>query len=137
MSVLAGAAGGLCGTLWGALVSAPPAGGAPGATGAPEQWHGSVGAFLQGALLYAACGAALGLLFWLGWGLAALTPVSWPLVGLAYSALVYGGGALPALGLLYLRLHAPPQALAAVALEWLVSCLAIGQLCALAWHRAG
>jgi len=134
MSVLGGAAGGLCGTLWGALLSAPPASGTEG--GAAERWNGSVAIFLRGAVLYAGCGALLGLLFWLGWGLAALAGLPWPLLGLSFAALAYGGGAAPVLGLLYLRLKVPPRAVGAVALEWLVACLAIGQLCALAWHRA-
>jgi hypothetical protein len=42
---------------------------------------------------------------------------------------------VPALGTLRLHGQGTARALAAHALEWLVTCLAIGLLCALAWHR--
>jgi hypothetical protein len=133
MCILGGAAGGLVGTAWAILVSGPLLHRAGVHAAARE----STIAFLQGAAFYAACGAAAGLLFWLGWGLPAIVNLPWPAVGLAYGGLIYCLSALPLLGLARLRLGQPLRPLAVVALEWLVACAAIGQLCALAWHRAG
>jgi hypothetical protein len=137
MCVLAGTAGGLCGTAWGALVSNSLLRGAAIPAATPVPWRESTAAFVKGAMLYAASGAALGLLFWLGWGLAAFVNLSWPVVGLVYAGLIYCAGALPVLGMLHQRLREPPRIVAVIALEWLVACAAIGLLCAMAWHRAG
>jgi hypothetical protein len=133
MCILSGAAGGFVGTAWAILVSGPLLRRA----GMQASGRESTAAFLQGAALYAASGAAAGLLFWLAWGLPAIVNLPWPAVGLAYGGLVYCAGVLPLLGLARLRLGQPLRFLAVVALEWLVACAAIGQLCALAWHRAG
>lgn len=133
MCILGGAAGGLVGTTWAILVSGPLLRRAGARSAARE----STAAFIQDAVLYAGAGGAAGLLFWLAWGLPAIVNLPWPAVGLAYGALLYCAGALPLLGLARLRLGQPPLLLAIVALEWLVACAAIGQLCALAWQRAG
>lgn len=133
MCILGGAAGGFVGTAWAILVSGPllrRAGAVPPA-------RETTAAFVQVTVLYAAAGAAAGLLFWLGWGLPAIVNLPWPAIGLAYGGTLYCAGALPCLGLAGLRLGQPPRLLAIMALEWLVACAAVGQLCALAWHRAG
>ncbi len=132
MSLLAGFAGGLTGVLWGGVVSATWL--AKGRAGAPEEESGSRLALT--ALLYGTCGAALGFLFWLSWGLVALVEAPWIAVGVLFGLLCWAGGALPALGVLSLRLKAPRRVATVLAVEWLVSCLAIGLLCALSWHRA-
>ena len=90
---------------------------------------------LAGAALRAAAGAALGFLFWLGWGLIALVGTPWYAVGLVYGGLTWTAVAAPALGTLALRGHGPLRPIVAHAVEWLFTCLAIGLLCALAWHR--
>ena len=134
MSLLAGLAGGLVGTLWGGTVSErllarerhAESGDRPADT---------LGTLVASGLLYGACGAALGLLFWLGWGLIALVAAPWPAVGLIFGLLCWSGGALPALGMMRLRRQAPPRVVAVLAIEWLVACLAVGVLCALTWHR--
>jgi len=87
------------------------------------------------AILFAAGGAALGLLFWLGWGLISLVGASWVSVGLLYGALAWAGIALPLLGVLALRLRGLGGAALVLAVEWLVTCEAIGLSCALAWRR--
>jgi hypothetical protein len=133
MSLLAGFAGGLVGTLWNGLVS-------PSLLARERQgnaWQGeTVTHLVAGALLYGACGAVLGFLFWLSWGLVALVEKPWLAVGVLFGLLCWAGGALPALGMLHLRLREPRRVAAVLAVEWLVACLAIGVLCALTWHRA-
>jgi hypothetical protein len=80
MTVLAGFAGGLAGTLWAGTVSSAllarrselhAAGWRP-----DTAWR-----VLHTAAVYGLCGAAAGLLFWLGWGLVAFTASPWYLVG--------------------------------------------------------
>ena len=75
MTVLAGFAGGLAGTLWAGTVSSALLARRPelGAAGwRPDTaWR-----VLHTAVLYGLCGAAAGLLFWLGWGLVAFTAVA-------------------------------------------------------------
>ena len=134
MSVVAGLSGGLVGVLWSGLVSAPWLDSA--ARGAalalrPE----TVGRLAAAALLRAGAGAILGFLFWLGWGLIAILRAPWPANGLLFGLLCWAGAALPALAGLGLRIRLPGRLLAVQALDWLVTCLAVGLACAYAWHR--
>jgi hypothetical protein len=135
MTVFAGAAGGLAGTLWAGLVSSALLARRPELLAAgwrPDTaWH-----VLQTAVVYALCGAAAGLLFWLGWGLAAFTLSTWYVVGASYGLLLWSVSAVPALTLLSLRLPALRAAAFVMAVETLVAALASGLLCALVWHRA-
>jgi hypothetical protein len=134
MTVFAGLAGGLAGVLWSGMVTTPwlardgldPPGGSHAETAARV---------VAGAVLRGAAGAALGFLFWLGWGLIAVVGWPWYAVGLLYGALTWA--ALPAsvLATLLLHEHGPSRPLTAHAIEWLFTCVAIGLLCALAWHR--
>jgi hypothetical protein len=134
MTVFAGLSGGLAGVLWGGIVTrwwlAPGTGQGTGDASPETAWQ-----VLAGAALRAAAGAALGFLFWLGWGLIALIGTPWYVVGLLYGALAWVALAAPVLGTLLLHGHGPARALAAHAVEWLFTCLAVGLLCALAWHR--
>jgi hypothetical protein len=134
MTVFAGLSGGLAGVLWSGIVTrawlAPGAG--PGAEDPPAETAWQV---LAGAAVRAVAGAALGFLFWLGWGLIALVGTPWHVVGLLYGALAWLGVAAPALVTLRLNGHGPARPLVAYAVEWLFTCLAVGLLCALAWHR--
>ncbi len=136
MTVLAGLAGGLAGTLWGGIVSSAWLERSPELRAAgwrPDTaWR-----VLLTATLYGLCGAAAGLLFWLGWGLVAFTDTSpWYLVGAAYGGLLWIATALPALVLLGLRLPALRYASIVMAVEALVAAMAVGLLCAFAWHRS-
>jgi hypothetical protein len=134
MSLLAGFAGGLVGTLWSGIVSSALLSGARSA--ALQSWHSeTAGRLFMGALVYGLGGAALGFLFWLGWGLVALVERPWPYVGLLFGLICWAGAALPVLGMLHLKLREPKRLAAVLAVEWLVACLAIGLLCAMAWHR--
>jgi hypothetical protein len=135
MSVLAGFAGGLAGTLWAGLVSSALLARRPelGAAGwRPDTaWR-----VLHTAALYGLCGAAAGLLFWLGWGLIAFTSSPWLVVGASYGLLLWLASALPALLLLSLRVPALRAAGVVMAIEALVATISVGLLCAFVWHRA-
>ena len=128
MSLFAGACGGLVGVLWNGMVSAAllrnP--GLPAPLAAD-------GESLQALL--AAAGALQGVLFWAGWSLIALVHVPWYLVGVSFGLLCWSGVALPALLSLRLRLRVPTRYVLASALEWLVSCGAVGLFCAYSWQR--
>jgi hypothetical protein len=135
MTVLAGFAGGLAGTLWGSVVSSALLAGRPELRAAG--WVPDTGwRVLHTAALYGVCGAAAGLLFWLGWGLVAFAAVPWFVVGATYGALLWLASALPALLLLTARVPALRSAALVMAVEALVAAAAVGLLCAYVWHRA-
>jgi hypothetical protein len=135
MTVLAGFAGGLAGTLWGGAVSAPLLANRPELRAAG--WVPDTGwRVLQTAALYGVSGAAAGFLFWLGWGLVAFTAVPWFVVGATYGLLLWLGSALPILLLLAARLPTLRVAALIMAVEALLATAAIGLLCAYVWHRA-
>ncbi|MDH5228258.1 MAG: hypothetical protein OEW50_12720 [Gammaproteobacteria bacterium] len=136
MTVLAGFAGGLAGTLWGGIVSSAWLARDPAAR-ALGWLPDTATRVLVTAALYGTCGAAAGFLFWLGWGLPAFTVgTSWHLVGFAYGALLWVSAALPGLLLLGLRLPALRTVCVVMAAEALVGTTAVGLLCAFVWHRA-
>ncbi len=136
MTVLAGFAGGLAGTLWAGLVSATLLGRRPELRAAG--WRPDTGwRVLHTAALYGLCGALAGLVFWLAWGLPAFSvATAWYLVGAVFGALLWAIVAMPALWLLALRVPALRYACAVMAVEALVAALAMGLLCAFVWYRA-
>ena len=135
MSVLAGFAGGLAGALWAGIVSSVLIARRPELSAAgwrPDTaWR-----VLHTAALYGLCGAAAGLLFWLGWGLVAFTDGPWIVVGASFGLLLWFAAAFPALLLLSLRLPGLRAAGVVMAVESLVAAVSVGLLCAFAWHRA-
>jgi hypothetical protein len=134
MSVFAGLSGGLVGVLWDGLVSTPLLARArrdDQLAFRPERYWSMFGS----AILLALGGAALGLLFWLGWGLISLVNLPWFVAGLLFGLLSWTGLVVPLLGGLAFRLRGFGRVAAVLALEWLVTCLAIGFFCALAWRR--
>jgi hypothetical protein len=134
MSVIAGTSGGLAGLVWSRLVSAAWIARAEfGAAHGPEA--DPVSRQVAVAALFAAAGAALGFLYWLGWGLISLVNAPWYLGGLAFGVLAWAGVALPLAGTLALRLRGFSGTALVIAVEWLVTCAAAGLSCALAWHR--
>lgn len=134
MSLLAGLAGGLTGVLWSGLVSSPWI--ARHRRLHPGTWRPeSLVQLAAGGALHAAAGTALGFLFWLGWGLIALVSAPWYATGLLFGLLCWSAGALPALAVLMLRLREFVPVALPHAVEWLVTSLAAGLFCALAWHR--
>ena len=134
LSVLAGSAGGLAGALWAGIVSSALLALRPELSAAgwrPDTaWR-----VLHTAALYGLCGAAAGLLFWLGWGLVAFTDGPWIVVGASFGLLLWFAAAFPALLLLSLRLPALRAAGVVMAIETLVAAVSIGLLCAFVWHR--
>jgi hypothetical protein len=134
MALSAGVGGGLAGLLWSRLVSAPWL--ARLAPPADSAWENeSATSMVAGAALHAAGGAALGFLFWLGWGLISLVNVPWLAAGLLFGLLVWTGAAVPLLGGLALRFRSYRTVALVLAVEWLVTSLAIGLACALSWQR--
>ena len=134
MTVFAGVAGGLAGVLWSGLVTAVwlPRGGT--ATGAPPR-QDTVAQIVLASALRAAAGAVLGFVFWSSWGLIALVGLPWYAVGSIYGGLGWLALVVPALATLTLRWPGPGRVVTAHAVEWRFTCLSIGLLCALAWHR--
>ena len=136
LSVLAGFAGGLAGALWAGIVSSALLARRPELSAAgwrPDTaWR-----VLHTAALYGLCGAAAGLLFWLGWGLVAFTDRPWFVVGASFGLLLWFAAAFPALLLLSLRLPTLRAAGVVMAIETLVAAVSIGLLCAFVWHRGG
>ena len=134
MTVFAGLAGGLSGVLWSGLVtSAWPVRGDVHA--AEAQQRDTFARLVTASALRAAAGAVLGFVFWLGWGLIALVGLPWYVVGLVYGGLCWLALVAPVLATLALRWPGAGRVAAAHAAEWLFTSLAIGLLCALAWHR--
>jgi hypothetical protein len=132
--VFAGVSGGLAGMLWNGLVTAPwLARGNPQPPSAEQQ--DTAAAMLAGAAVRAVSGALLGFLFWLGWGLIAVVNRPWYATGLLYGALCWAALAAPVVGTWPLRRSGPRPPAVAHAVEWLFTCLAVGLLCAYAWHR--
>lgn len=134
MSLFAGLSGGLVGVLWDGLVSAPLLARQEGAHPAASRL-GQAANTLGSAVLLAGGGAALGFLFWLGWGLVSLVNAPWFVAGLLFGVLAWAGIAVPLLGGLALRLRGFGRVALVLAVEWLVICLAVGLFCALAWRR--
>ena len=120
LSVLAGFAGGLAGSLWAGIVSSALLARRPELSAAgwrPDTaWR-----VLHTAALYGLCGAAAGLLFWLGWGLVAFTDGPWFVVGASFGLLLWFAAAFPALLLLSLRLPTLRAAGVVMAIEALVA----------------
>jgi len=134
MMVLAGIAGGLVGTLWAGLVSAPLFARWPALR--PDAWQPETAArLLAGAVLHGACGAAAGLLFWLSWGLVAVVSTPWHVVGAIYGALLFAAGGLPTLGALAFRGRPRLGAVAVLAAEALVVAVSAGVMCAYVWAK--
>lgn len=133
MTVFAGLAGGLAGVLWSGLVTAAwlPRDGA----GPRGMQQDTVAKIVLASALRAVAGAVLGFVFWLSWGLIALVGLPWQAIGLIYGGLCWIALVVPTLATLALRWPGLGRVATAHAAEWLFTCLAIGLLVALAWHR--
>jgi hypothetical protein len=125
--------GGLAGVLWSGLVTTPWL--AVGDTDAEGESGETAARVFAGAALRAAAGAALGFLFWLGWGLIAVIGLRWYAVGLLYGVVTWSALAAPALATLMLRGNGPARPIVAHTVEWLATCVIVGLMCAWSWHR--
>lgn len=134
MSLFAGLTGGLAGVLWNGIVSTPWL--ERNRRARPDSWRReTLAQLVVHALLNAAGGTVLGFLFWLGWGLIAIVNTPWYATGLLFGLASWAAIAVPMLGSMSLRLRDFAPVAAVHALEWLVTCIAAGLLCALSWHR--
>jgi hypothetical protein len=132
--IFAGLSGGLVGVLWSGVVSMPWLARRPGAQPFAPRPESTLGT-LAGAAILAAGGAALGFLFWLGWALISLVDAPWYMPGLLFGLLTWAGIAAPLLVGAALRLQGFSRVALVLAVEWLVTCLAVGLFCTFAWHR--
>jgi hypothetical protein len=135
--IFAGLSGGLVGVLWSGAVSMPwlaQIARRKGAQSFAPRAETTLSA-VAGAAILAAGGAALGFLFWLGWALISLVNAPWYVPGLLFGALTWAGVAVPLLGGAALRLEGFGRVALVLAVEWLVTCLAVGLFCTFAWHR--
>jgi len=90
------------------------------------------------AFLHLICGAGLGLLFWLSWGLAGLVEVPWWVRGVTFAALCWLPISLPAVLNVWLNSRGlPAKTLAAMATRWATTCLIAGLTCAWSWGKRG
>jgi hypothetical protein len=135
--IFAGLSGGLVGVLWSGTVSMPwlaRISRRNGALALVPRAETTLSA-VTGAALLAVGGAALGFLFWLGWALISVVNAPWHVPGLLFGLLTWVGVAVPLLGGAALRLRGFGQVALVLAVEWLVTCLAVGIFCTFAWHR--
>ena len=85
--------------------------------------------------LHMMSGIAMGFLFWLSWGLAAVVGVPWWWRGLGFGVLCALGVALPCIATLSMtRRDSLPLGIA-VAARWLTTCLIVGMACAWQWAK--
>lgn len=93
---------------------------------------------LTDAFLHLICGAGLGLLFWLSWGLAAIVDVPWWLRGVTFALLCWAPLSLPALINAWLNAARglSGKATAVMASRWATTCLIAGLTCAWSWERS-
>jgi hypothetical protein len=93
---------------------------------------------LTDALLHLICGAGLGLLFWLSWGLAGLVEVPWWVRGVTFASLCWLPISLPAVLNAWISAEhgLSGTTLAAMATRWATTCLIAGLTCAWSWERS-
>jgi hypothetical protein len=134
MCLFAGLSGGLVGVLWSGTVSMPWLARRSGGHAFAPRPESTLNT-LAGAAILAAGGAALGFLFWLGWALISVVNAPWYVPGLLFGLLTWAGIAAPLLLGAALRLQGFNRVALVLAVEWLVTCLAVGLFCTFAWHR--
>jgi hypothetical protein len=86
---------------------------------------------------HAVAGASQGLLFWLSWGLAALSATSWwahgIIVGLAYASLIV----VPMFAVVSGVVHVTRRVWWVLLIETVVTCIATGMACSWNWMHVG
>ncbi len=108
--------------------------------GAVAMWRGSQPVKnaeppISEALLHMIAGIALAFLFWLSWGLAALTDGRWWMRGLAFGALCWAALAFPPVASLVLARTLDVRSGVLVTSRWATTALGVGLACAWTWHR--
>ena len=122
VSLIAGASGGLAGLVWSRVVSHRWL--ARG-TSAPDP-DGPFATQVAVGLAFAVAGLVLGLFYWLGWGLISLVGEPWWATGIVFGLVAWAGTVAPLALTLRLRRPDTGRAAAAIAVEWLVTCVAVG-----------
>jgi hypothetical protein len=84
-------------------------------------------------LLHMLGGIAMGCLYWLSWGLAAVVGVQWWWRGLGFGVVCALGIVLPSLITLALAGREPRLQSMAVSTRWLTTCVFVGLACAWQW----
>lgn len=88
------------------------------------------------ALLHMMCGAGLGLLFWLSWGLAAIVTAAWWVRGLSFGLLCWIAFSLPVI-LGYARAgEVSLREAALLATRWGTTCLISALACSWSWENS-
>lgn len=88
------------------------------------------------AVLHMGCGIALGLLFWLSWGLAAIVDARWWVRGLSFGALCWIALALPSIASITLARALDVRSAVLIGSRWATTSLLVGLACAWSWHQA-
>jgi hypothetical protein len=99
----------------------------------PQGTH-SLQVQISEAFFHMMLGIALGLMFWLSWGFAAIVQVSWWVRGLSFAgvaALLFA----PALLNMLASRRLSAQLLMVFASRWLTTCLLAGLACAWSWEQ--
>ena len=93
---------------------------------------------LSDAFLHLVCGAGLGLLFWLSWGLAGLVEVPWWVRGVTFAALCWLPISLPAILNAWFSAQRAlsKKAIVVMASRWATTCLIAGLTCSWSWERS-
>jgi hypothetical protein len=91
---------------------------------------------LTDAFLHLICGAGLGLLFWLSWGLAGLVEVPWWVRGVTFASLCWLPISLPAVLNVWFSTQLSTKTVAAMATRWATTCLIAGLTCSWSWERS-
>lgn len=87
------------------------------------------------AILHMIAGIALAFLFWLSWGLAALTEGRWWVRGFSFGGLCWLALGLPTIGSLVVGRAIDARAGMLIASRWATTALGVGLACAWTWHR--
>jgi len=87
------------------------------------------------AFLHMALGIALGFLFWVSWGLAAVVAVQWWVRGLAFGGIAALCALLPLAHLFFAR-RLDGRLAALFGSRWLTTCIAGGLGCAWSWENS-
>ncbi len=88
------------------------------------------------ALLHMGCGIALAFLFWLSWGLAAISDPRWWVRGLYFGGLTWLALVVPTIGSIAITRALDLKSAAVLASRWGTTALTVGLTCAWSWHQA-
>ncbi|HEU4653026.1 MAG TPA: hypothetical protein VFS47_03520 [Steroidobacteraceae bacterium] len=87
-------------------------------------------------LMHLIAGIALGALFWLSWGLAAVVDVSWLVRGLTFAGLTFAAVCFPVLASVLLAAREAKLSAIAVIARWATTCVAVSLSCSWNWAHA-